>query len=159
VVLGLSSALYHATLTFLGQWLDVFGMYLLGLLLALGALWRSGRLRGRTAVAIFVVAAVILGVAQYFYPDARRVLFALLLLPGVVLELLPRITGGGPGSRRWVLASLGTFALAYAIWLLDQSALCDPTFPVQGHAVWHVLGAVAVLFVTVHWRRTPHALR
>lgn len=156
VAIGVSSFVYHATLTFLGQWLDVFSMYLLGLLLVLGALWRAGRLGGRSDVALYVVLAIVLGVAQFFYPDARRILFALVLLPGVILELTPYIAGRGPQSRRWILAALATFVVAYVVWVLDQSALCDPGSWLQGHAVWHVLGAVAVLLVTVHWRRTPH---
>lgn len=158
IAIGASSFVYHATLTFVGQWLDVFSMYLLGLLLGLGALWRAGRLSGRAAIWMFVVLAIVLGVAQFVYPDARRILFALVLLPGVILELTPYIAGRGPGSRRWILAALATFVLAYVIWVLDQSALCDPNSWLHGHSVWHVLGAVAALLVTVHWRRTPHAI-
>jgi hypothetical protein len=55
-----------------------------------------------------------------------------------------------------VIASLATFVVAYAIWILDQSPWCDPHFWLQGHAVWHVLGAVAALLLTVHWRATAH---
>ena len=156
IAIGVSSFVYHATLTFLGQWLDVFSMYLLGLLIALGALWRAGRLGARASVLLFIGLAVVLGIAQFIYPDARRILFALVLLPGIILELTPYIAGRGPESRRWMLASLGLLVIAYAIWLLDQSQLCDPNSWLQGHSLWHVLGAVAALLLTVHWRRTTH---
>ncbi len=156
ILIGVSSFVYHATLTFVGQWLDVFTMYLFGLLLVLGALWRSGRLGGRASVALFVGLAIVLGVAQYFYPDARRILFAAVVLPGIVLELMPRTTGHALRSprMRWVIVSVATMVVAYTIWVLDQTPLCDPTSWLQGHAVWHALSAVAAFLVTVHWRRT-----
>ncbi len=158
ILIGASSFVYHATLSFVGQWLDVFTMYLFGLVLALGALWRSGRLGPRASIGLYVGLAIVLGVAQYVYPDARRILFAAVLLPGIVLELMPRTTGHALTSprMRWVIAGVATMVVAFSIWLVDQSPLCDPTFWLQGHAVWHALGAVAAFLVTMHWRRTAH---
>jgi hypothetical protein len=41
IFIGASSFIYHATLSFVGQFLDILSMYTFGLLLILGALYRS----------------------------------------------------------------------------------------------------------------------
>lgn len=157
--IGVSSFFYHATLSFFGQFLDIFSMYTFGLLLFFGALYRAGRLRGSFALAGFVTASIVFGLLQFAYPDARRILFTALLVPGIILELTPWVTGHSPRSLRvWAMyAGLGVMVVAYGIWLLDQTpAFCDPGSLLQGHAIWHVLGAVASFLVFIHYRRTPH---
>lgn len=157
--IGVSSFFYHATLSFFGQFLDIFSMYTFGLLLFFGALYRAGRLRGSYALAGFVAASIVFGLLQFAFPDARRILFTALLVPGIILELTPWVTGHSPRSRRvWAIyAGLGVMVVAYGIWLLDQTpAFCDPGSLLQGHAIWHVLGAVAAFLVFIHYRRTPH---
>lgn len=86
VALGAGSLAYHAQLTFAGQVLDVQGMYLLGTLLVVGALWRRGALDATRAAAWAAALLLTLLLAQAILPDARRWLFALVLLPGIVLE-------------------------------------------------------------------------
>jgi dihydroceramidase len=157
VALGLGSFVYHASLTFVGQVLDVQGMYLLGVLLLVGALVRRGALPAGVAPWIYLIAVVGLLVVQVAWPDSRRVLFALVLLPGVALEALPGTTG-----VPWRSPALGPFrlgllllALGYALWLLDDAGvLCWPTSVWQGHGAWHVLTAVAAVLVVVHYART-----
>ena len=159
--IGVSSFFYHATLSFFGQFLDIFSMYTFGLILFFGALYRAGRLRGSYALAGFVAASIVFGLLQFAYPDARRILFTALLLPGIILELTPWVTGHSPRSRRvWAIyAGLAVMVVAYGIWLLDQTpAFCNPGSLVQGHAIWHMLGAVAAFLVFIHYRRTPHTL-
>ncbi|MCC6269889.1 MAG: ceramidase domain-containing protein [Microbacteriaceae bacterium] len=157
--IGVSSFFYHATLSFFGQFLDIFSMFTFGLLLFFGALYRAGRLRGGYALAGFVAASVVFGLLQFAYPDARRILFAVLLVPGIILELTPFITGHNPRSRRvWAIyAGLAVMVVAYGIWLLDQSPVfCERGSLLQGHAIWHTLGAVAAFLVFIHYRLTPH---
>lgn len=157
--LGASSFFYHATLSFIGQFLDVFSMYTFGLLLLAGALYRAGRVGGWYAFGGFVFASVVFGVVQYLFPDARRILFVALVLPGIVLEMLPFVTGYRPSSKRvWsIYAGVGIMLVAYLIWTLDQvSAFCAPGSPMQGHAVWHVLTALAAFMIFLHYRMTPH---
>lgn len=161
IFIGVSSFFYHATLSFFGQFLDIFSMYTFGLLLIFGALYRAGHVRGRFALPGFIGASIVFGLLQFAYPDARRILFTALLVPGILLELTPWVTGHSPRSRRvWAIyAGLAVMLVAYGIWLLDQTpALCDPGSLLQGHAIWHVLGAVAAFFAFIHYRRTPHSL-
>lgn len=157
--IGLGSFFYHATLSYLGQFLDIFGMYLLGVLLILGALYRSGRLSFRAAAIAFVAANVVLAVVQYAVPDARRILFAVILVPGLVLESLRSTTGPAvSGWRlRYLAPAIGLVVVAFAFWLIDQVGLvCDPWALWQGHGVWHVLTAIAAYLLVVHYAHTPH---
>ncbi|NQV06967.1 ceramidase domain-containing protein, partial [bacterium] len=53
-----------------------------------------------------------------------------------------------PGRRRytpWFWVGMGSFLLAYAIWLTGtgDDAGCNPDSIIQAHAIWHLLSAVA----------------
>jgi hypothetical protein len=52
----------------------------------------------------------------------------------------------GPGRRAAYGAALAAAAAGAACWWLGrtQSAWCDPDSLLQGHAVWHLLGAAAL---------------
>jgi len=149
VALGAGSLAYHAQLTFAGQVLDVQGMYLLGTLLVVGALWRRGALDASRAAAWAAALLLALLLTQAIFPDARRWLFALVLLPGIVLEwrLAPR-------SRPLAIAVLA-LGIAYAAWLADDRGLwCEPSSWLQGHALWHLLTALAGGLLVAHYGRT-----
>ena len=159
IIIGFGSFVYHATLSYVGQFLDVFGMYLLGTFLILGALYRSGKVSFRLAAATFLEVNLVLAVVQYAVPDARRVLFAFLLIPGLVLESLPSTTG--PATSGWRLRYLapafGLLVVAFAFWLVDQAGVvCDPAALWQGHGLWHLLTAIAAYLLVVHYAHTAH---
>ncbi|HOF62775.1 MAG TPA: ceramidase domain-containing protein [Dermatophilaceae bacterium] len=152
VALGAGSLAYHGALTFAGQLLDVQGMYLLGLLLVVGALWRAGTLTARQATAALVVALGVLIAAQVGFPDARRWLFAVVLVPGILLER--RLA---PSSRPLRLAVLA-LGVAYAVWVADDRGWwCQSTSWLQGHALWHLLTAVSGGLVVEHYLVTARA--
>ncbi len=50
-------------------------------------------------------------------------------------------------------------AVAFAVWTLSRSGapLCDPHSWVQGHAVWHLLCAVAAYCLYRYWTTEPEA--
>jgi dihydroceramidase len=118
-------------------------------------------LRPSTAVALFAGIAGVLAVAQYWAPESRRVLFALVLLPGILLELRPG-TCGLPwrDPRRVPLwAGVALLVVAYALWILDERGiLCWPDSLLQGHAAWHTLTALSALMLVLHYGATPRPL-
>jgi hypothetical protein len=158
VLLGVGSAWYHGTLTFVGQVLDVQGMYLLGTLTLVMALVRRGHLPLRLAAGSVLTASAVLLAVQVAVPDSRRVLFGLVLLPGVLLETRRRTTGRPWRSSALVPMRVGlvVLAIAYTAWVLDDTGRwCWPTSPWQGHGLWHVLTAVAAVLLVPHYVRTP----
>ncbi|MEE9434509.1 MAG: ceramidase domain-containing protein [Sphingorhabdus sp.] len=153
IFVGLGSVLLHATLTLWGQFFDVVGMYLVSAFMAVAALTKWQRLPGRTAVVLYLALCVILISLLIGIPEVRRWLFAVVLVTAIILELgfaRPLRRGIRP---RLYLYGMATNAVAFTIWNLDQNGqLCAPESLFQGHAVWHILGAVALWFSYLYYR-------
>lgn len=81
-------------------------------------------------------------------------------LPGLLAHDAP------PGRRTynpWFFAGVGSFLLAYAIWLTSTAdhSWCRPDSLLQAHAIWHMLSALATwcFFIFLRTERslsTPH---
>lgn len=153
IIVGLGSVLLHATLTLWGQFFDVVGMYLVGSFLLVSALARWRGIPDRHAVQLYALLCVALVAVLIVAPEVRRWLFAVVLILAILLELgfaRPR----RPGVRlRFYLLGILVNAIAFAIWNLDQHGLaCSPSSLIQGHAVWHLLGAVAMWMTFAYFR-------
>ncbi len=149
VLLGPASAAMHATQSSLGGLLDVTSMYLVASFAAAYAVTRRRR-GGSTSFwwtfAALVVACELVGLYDRDIPVvhfAGNVAFALLLVVAVVVEVL--LWRGGPARTdlRFGGAALTSMVVAFVIWNLSQHGWCDPDSLLQGHAVWHLLGALA----------------
>ena len=153
VVIGVGSALLHATLTLWGQFADVVGMYLLtGFALTYAvARWRD--LSARQALTLYIALVAALVAALYVVPDARRYAFLVLLLTSILIEMAlarPRRPGV---VTAWYLAGIAAKAVAFGIWILDNTGrVCAPQSWLQGHAVWHLLGAAAIACSYAYYR-------
>jgi len=153
IIVGLGSVLLHATLTLWGQFLDVLGMYLVGSFLLVSALARWRGIADRQAIILYVLLCAALVAVLIAAPDVRRWLFAVVLITAIAVELglaRPR----RPGVRlRFYLGGILVNAVAFAIWNLDQHGLaCAPSSLIQGHAVWHLFGAVAMWLSFAYFR-------
>lgn len=153
IAVGIGSALLHATLTLWGQFFDVLGMYLVGSFLLVSALSRWRRIGDERAIGLYVLLCAALVVVLVVAPEVRRWLFAVLLIAAIALEL-----GFARPLRPGVRLSLYLYGLlanaaAFAIWNLDQHGLvCAPASLIQGHAIWHLLGAVSMGLCFAYYR-------
>ena len=180
LLIGLGSWFYHASLTFVGQWFDVMGMYLLGTFMVLYTIARLRPLSGRAFTLSYVLFNVALGFSLIVVPELRRYLFGILLVVTIVLEVVIRYRSRGlpvSGATRrraagrsrkrsdytdrlkpqlqnsYFIAALLIYVLAQIIWTLDLNHIvCDPVSVLQGHAVWHVLTALSAGLLYLYYR-------
>lgn len=152
IVIGVGSVLLHATLTLWGQFADVLGMYLLGSFTLVWAVMRWRTLRPALGIALYIVVAGGLIALLWLVPDTRRWVFAVVLGVAIAVEwtLARPMRRGVRGGL--LLAAVAANAAAFGIWIADQTRLlCAPDSFVQGHAVWHLLGAAAVALSYVYY--------
>lgn len=149
VVLGPASAAMHATQSAAGGLLDLTSMYLVASFAAAYAVtrWRRGDATSFWQLfVLLVVACELVGLWDGEIPVVHRAgnaVFALLLAVALAVETRLRRIGGTRADLRYGGAALVTMLVAFTIWVLSQHGWCDPHSLVQGHAVWHLLGAVA----------------
>jgi hypothetical protein len=151
-LVGFGSAFYHMSLTFVGQFFDVFGMYLIA---SFVLIYNIGRLRAvspRVALSAYVIVNLVLAVLLYEIPLLRRFMFALVLLTALAIEIpiRKRIQPILDGTLLW--SSIAILAMGFAIWILDiTKVVCAPMGALQGHAVWHVAGAVSSVLLYFYY--------
>jgi len=154
IIVGIGSGLLHATLTLWGQFFDVLGMYLVGSFLLISAIARWRKISDGAAVGYYVTLCGSLVAALLVFPESRRWLFAILLSAAIITELALARRYRPNAHLALYLGGLMATASAFGIWILDQQGLvCAPKSLLQGHAVWHILGA-ASLWLTLSYYRS-----
>lgn len=148
IIVGVGSAFYHASLTFIGQFFDVFGMFLLAAFTLVYAWERIWTLRLTTTLSLYLALNLFLSWLQIAIPDTRRYAFAVVLVLALMFEYYFRAKKKPQIETRWLWIGTSLLGGAYIIWILDNTrVVCFENSLLQGHAVWHILGAVAVLFL------------
>lgn len=153
VIVGIGSVLLHATLTLWGQFFDVLGMYLIGGFFLVSALAKWRHIPDRRAMVHYALLCAVLVAILYALPEVRRWLFAVVLLAAIILELVFARPRRSQVRTDYYVAGLIANIVAFTIWNLDQNGqLCAPDSLLQGHAVWHLLGAAALWFAFLYYR-------
>jgi len=148
IITGVGSAFYHASLTFIGQFFDILGMFLLAGFVLVYAFERIWNLRLNTTIGLYLTINLFLGWMQFALPDTRRYVFAVVLIIGLFFEAYYRRRHAPNIAVRKLNLGISLLTLAYIIWILDNTrTLCLETSLLQGHALWHLLGAVSVWFL------------
>jgi hypothetical protein len=153
VLLGPGSAAMHATQSALGGHLDLLSMYLVASFAAAYATMRWLRRGTRFLVATFGAGVAFCelvgswGATLPVVSHPGNAGFAILLGYAAALEVLIMRRPGFSARRGYAYASLASILTAFLIWNASRAWLCDPHSLVQGHAIWHVLGAVSAYFL------------
>jgi hypothetical protein len=153
---GVTSFVYHASVAFVTQVFDFFGMYFYFVLLVLLNLIRLGRLPKENlfrwlwpSIAAFTGITIV--VAKLALPVQG--IIVLLIVAMLVTEAMA--SRGASVQHGWFFIALATIAVAATFSALDASRRwCDPSSHLwQGHAIWHMLGALALGLSLLHYRQ------
>ena len=158
--LGIGSGLFHASLTRLGQQLDVASMYpplMVMIAVGMGRWIPSLRLGSRTLPTwpvLIALVALASGLLYYFKwsMSSPSVLYSLV---GSVaaLTLLARFCSSRMFDGRWLAASSAALVVAVFCRQLDIAGrFSGPDAWAQGHALWHILTALSLGCVYAFYR-------
>lgn len=140
IVMGIGSWLFHASLTYIGHFLDVTGMYFLGGFLFTYGLSRKLRQSATAFTCVYASIVLPLVLFQWFRPEASRYAFATLIVAALSFEIILH-----DSLKNWLfVGALMSLGLGFGIWILDErKLLCWPESCLQGHAIWHILTAIS----------------
>lgn len=157
IYLSVGSAFFHASLTWIGQRVDMNGTYGITILLvALGLvhLFKKAFTDGQKQKASIILLVVfILSFYEIALHVSSGVLIPVLILSSLVLMLIEYFKNRNKKSILLILLSFSLIIVAIKIRTLDvQKIGCDPLSFFQGHSLWHLLTAMSS-FVTYSFYR------
>jgi hypothetical protein len=153
ILIGIGSIVYHSSLSFFGQVVDVLAMYLLTSFMALYNVSRLHRMRGGIFFLVYLLANVAVGYASIRWPLLRRQIFIVLLLAVLVSEVVVHRKRQPKAEMAYFWAAIAGLVLACASWILDITrTICLPDSLLQAHALWHIFMAVAIGFAFFYYR-------
>lgn len=156
--MGFFSFVYHATNNYLTQFFDFVGMYFMTSFLIA---FNIQRLRGENPRNLYSIywAIVALNCAMFMsfdimdIPVQKTVMFN--VVPLVLLDVASGIREKSLGLYKHFWVSLVFLVVAQVVSQLDLKRIyCEPdNIFLHGHAVWHVLASIGMLFAGFHLSR------
>jgi hypothetical protein len=148
VYLSFGSAFFHASLTWVGQRVDMNGTYSISLaLLSIGFYHVLHKIDFSNQVKniwIIALGVLILAFFKVHLMVSSGILLPVLILLNLSLTVINYVQFRKERSILWVISSLVLMVIAVKIRTLDvQKVGCDPYSLYQGHAVWHLLTAIS----------------
>ena len=160
--LGFGSGLFHASLTRLGQQLDVAAMYsplVVAIAINVGRwvprLNTAGDRAGVPTWPILAGLALITCFLLYEYKWSMRssVVLPTLILIVAAFAVLDRFQRRSRLSVPLLLLSLAGLVAARICWVMDvKGTFSGPDTWLQGHAVWHLLTALSLTTIYLYYR-------
>jgi hypothetical protein len=144
IATGFGSFLFHGPQTSGSQFLHDITFLATVAILAVANLGAGLRWAVSTVWAVIALLAVATVVALVLSPGVTNVITGVTVALLVIGDVLVRRVGTVP--RTWFSGAMVALAVAVTFLVLGRTGnlLCDPESVVQGHALWHVFGAVAL---------------
>ena len=152
VFMGVGSFFFHASQTFVGQWFDVFGMYLITMFYICYNFLRIKWFNDRSFLIIYFASSLFLGVIIYFLPETRRWLFGATIAFTFFQSLWIQSKLKTQIKHKYLLLALGSYITAQMFWILDKEKIwCNPYAAMNGHGIWHILTGLSALLIYLYF--------
>ncbi len=150
VLVGLGSFAYHGPQTGGSVWLHNWSVSVAAAFVVVTDVWKLGMWRRDLLMPAYLGVVVGLGLVLAAAPDAGAWVSVLVLACVGLSELaVYRREPPSANARRLLVVAAGAILAAATVQLLGRTGapLCSPSSLAQGHAAWHLLGAVAAAAV------------
>jgi hypothetical protein len=153
ILVGIGSMIYHSTMSFFGQNLDIMGMYLVAIFMALYNFSRVQKLSTKKFLFWYLLTNLLCFTVATIEPELRRPLFIGMLAAILTSDALVRFRNLPRANTKYYLASILSLAIGCTTWILDiQNIGCNPTGIIQLHSVWHIGMGSAIFFLYLYYR-------
>lgn len=146
-LLWFGTAFFHATLTNIGQWSDGLGLYAVITFVAVYFIGSNFSKNRSFFIAVYLAINIAAGIFSLYFMQFRLPLFGALV--GATFLIIIYCGQNKMSYRRAdLLMSLLFFGTGLIFQVLDNKlVLCSHFSPWQGHALWHLLSAVATWYL------------
>ncbi len=150
-VIGASSLVFHSTFSLVSVALDYASVSFSLSLFFVYNFFKALGFGPRRRYLALLIYYLILWAIFFRFPMWERVSICVLIFLVAMIDVIKRMEGSF-FKQRSLLLSLGLGLSAFASFLLEELKLwCDPGLILQGHTLWHMLGAAALYFYG-RWR-------
>ncbi len=161
IYLFIGSFFYHASLTSFFQKMDQAGMYSLVVMVITFNIYKifpliriNGKWKSSHAVWVAFAAGANYLILTTMVKFNINILFpALVIIAFLTSVYYLLFVSREHYFTKYLWAAFIILILSAVIWILDRTnTICSPTSIFQGHALWHILNAISILFVYMYYR-------
>ena len=159
--LFIGSFLFHASLSSYFQKMDQTGVYSIAIIVLAFNLYKIFpvfRFKGTWKSTHTLMAITTLVLNYVIFEKLQRININILFPVIMALVFLTScyyllFVSNEHYFTNYLWAALSALILASVIWILDRTNVaCNPNSILQGHALWHLLTAVSILFIYLYYR-------
>lgn len=158
IFVGISSFLWHASFTFVFQFLDFLAMFAFGALPLVLNLRRLDIISAANKFTVFyayIVGMSLLLLLFYWQDIPYQSLVLISIIGAVIMEIVLYRRGTEDIGYKHLLLAAVSMGVAFGFSIADVTGVfCNPNnHVIQGHAIWHLLSAAALGFWFLFYRQ------